>query len=342
MEQTMSRLRSRSAFILIELLVVISIIALLIGILLPALSAARAAARASMNLSNLRQIGIGTAAYLAERSNYFYFMSSDSSAGSIAGVNSLKPRWVDYMYHYMPSVEVFKSPNLDFAKGNERMRNPFWHQVNTTHAESAVYGNHAATAIPGLTVNDINLWGGYGLNFQYFGNSRRASYAGYKGSATTGWNGRMEIDIINPSKTIMVGDTHGSHQSATHVDKWWNSITSSNAVYVLDSPLGSMNLGSGGNGRGTPGPYYPSVTTNDFGGAWNAAGNWNTHAVRTSDNDPGWSNRAVPALRNQGSAGMVWADGHATNSQLKDIDDSDGDGLVDNGFWNGFGDATRR
>jgi len=48
---------------LIELLVVISIIALLIAILLPALGAARSAARATICLSNLRQQGIGIAAY---------------------------------------------------------------------------------------------------------------------------------------------------------------------------------------------------------------------------------------------------------------------------------------
>ncbi len=53
------------AFTLIELLVVISIIALLIGILLPALGAARGAARASVCLSNVRQLGIGQAAYAA-------------------------------------------------------------------------------------------------------------------------------------------------------------------------------------------------------------------------------------------------------------------------------------
>ncbi|BAM03153.1 DUF1559 family PulG-like putative transporter [Phycisphaera mikurensis] len=54
---------ARRAFTLIELLVVISIIALLIGILLPALGAARAAGRAAACASNLKQVGIGLAAY---------------------------------------------------------------------------------------------------------------------------------------------------------------------------------------------------------------------------------------------------------------------------------------
>lgn len=64
----MKRLRTTraAAFTLIELLVVISIIALLIAILLPALGAARDAARDIACKSNLRQQGIGFAAYSTE------------------------------------------------------------------------------------------------------------------------------------------------------------------------------------------------------------------------------------------------------------------------------------
>jgi len=55
-----------AGFTLIELLVVISIIALLIAILLPALAAARGTAQKAACLSNLRQLGIGSAAYHAD------------------------------------------------------------------------------------------------------------------------------------------------------------------------------------------------------------------------------------------------------------------------------------
>ncbi len=49
----------RSAFTLVEMLVVITIIAILIGLLLPALNSAREAARSAQCKANLRQIGIG-------------------------------------------------------------------------------------------------------------------------------------------------------------------------------------------------------------------------------------------------------------------------------------------
>ncbi len=56
-------LARRSAFTLIELLIVIAIIAVLISILLPALGSARESGRQVMCQSNLRQIGIAMTLY---------------------------------------------------------------------------------------------------------------------------------------------------------------------------------------------------------------------------------------------------------------------------------------
>lgn len=334
------------AFTLIELLVVISIIGLLISVLLPALKTARDSARTSQSLSNLRQIGVGMASYNTERKDYFPYMSSAPSGtgtNPVTGtLNERKPRWADYMFPYMPTEEIFKSPNLDLTT-NTRMRNPWWHQVSTAQAESSIYNNVGSTLIAGLDVSNLKLWGGYGMNFQYLGNSRVGTYAGYKSQNGRGWNGRIEDDVKNPAKTILVGDTHGALDTAAYQTKWWTQISGSSAVYTLDSPLGSLTLGCGGNGRNPAGgAYYPNNANNDFGQLWSTPSNWNTHAVRVSDDDPNWKYRSLPALRNQGGAAMVWADGHANNNTLAALDDSDGDGFVDNGNWNGIGSAVAR
>lgn len=61
-----ARLFSAKGFTLIELLVVVAVIGLLIAMLLPALGSARLAAQRTLSLSNLRQIAIAEAAYVAD------------------------------------------------------------------------------------------------------------------------------------------------------------------------------------------------------------------------------------------------------------------------------------
>jgi len=77
-----SRITPRTAFTLVELLVVIGIIALLISILLPSLTRAREQAQTIKCLSNLRQIGLAMTQYTNDTKGYVIPCDLRGPAGS--------------------------------------------------------------------------------------------------------------------------------------------------------------------------------------------------------------------------------------------------------------------
>jgi prepilin-type N-terminal cleavage/methylation domain-containing protein/prepilin-type processing-associated H-X9-DG protein len=64
-------MRKRSAFTLVELLVVIGIIGVLVGILLPSLARARESAKRIQCISNMRQLGIAFVMYVQDNKGWF-------------------------------------------------------------------------------------------------------------------------------------------------------------------------------------------------------------------------------------------------------------------------------
>ncbi len=97
----------KSAFTLIELLVVISIIAILAGIALPVFGKVMERSRATSCASNLKQLGLGVAAYLNDNDEQVF--KDPPAAGADSWPKTLQAK-------YVTNWKVFKSP---FDKRND-------------------------------------------------------------------------------------------------------------------------------------------------------------------------------------------------------------------------------
>lgn len=240
---------------------------------------------AARSVKSLAHIrGIGQAVAAYSSDHQGFFPKHSSPSAGPWPGYAGRPRWPDYLLPYNPTHEIYLSPTLT-ARELADFNKPFADTPDKKH-------------------------GGYGLNFQYIGNAR----------PNPTFHARLERDILAPSKTLVLGDTAGSRKGNMANPPG----SSGNAVYVIDPPLGSVNLGSKGNGNTPNGSYYEGGSDQPNG----------TPATYT--------HRSYPAERNRGKANMAFGDGHGEALTLDQIDDSDSDGVKDNGLWNGRGDASQK
>ena len=116
------------------------------------------------------------------------------------------------------------------------------------------------------------------------------------------------------SETIAIADTDGSK----------DGYAAGEGVYVVDPPLQSLNLGSKGSRKNTDAPA--------------ASGNYGYRGGSDGEDPVTSLMRSRPAERSKGKVGVVFCDGHAETLKLRELDDKNGDGTWDNGYWNGRGD----
>jgi prepilin-type N-terminal cleavage/methylation domain-containing protein/prepilin-type processing-associated H-X9-DG protein len=262
MRQTVCR-----AFTLIELLIVVAIIAILAAILFPVFAQAREKARQTTCVSNLRQLGLGVAMYAQDYESYPAHSSPSSQVP--------RTRWPDYIYPYVKNDPLFICPSV-----SPDLRSAFRRFAH----------------------NQDSLYGGYGYNFQYLGNSRFPFYA-------------PDAAVERPAETFAIADTNGVRR---------DDNTSVAGAYVIDPPLPSA--------RGS----RPQTPGDGFYGIGNECG---TPGLA----GPGfWGCRSVPAQRHTGMVSVNFCDGHSKAMRLSAMDDYDNNGVLDNGWWNGLADPTRR
>ncbi|MEO7715976.1 MAG: DUF1559 domain-containing protein [Capsulimonas sp.] len=116
---------TRTGFTLIELLVVIAIIAILAAILFPVFAKAREKARQISCASNERQLGLGLLQYVQDNDESF---PAGNQYVSFCG------GWVQPVYPYVKSVELYRCPNdpTRYAPGDGNIWNPVSYDINNS------------------------------------------------------------------------------------------------------------------------------------------------------------------------------------------------------------------
>ena len=192
---------ARRAFTLIELLVVIAIIAILAAILFPVFAQAKAAAKASADLSNVKQINLGIIQYAGDSDDtYARNWNNDVFTTYAAGVGADRYHWMDAVYPYIKSADIFKGPTANIV-GN--------HATYVPRAQIPQLGDDATNGAGGTRTT---RFGSYGINAAYWGTQGSNGPLGCATFGTDGGTPRSLTSIDDPAGTVLLVDGNGSFQ----------------------------------------------------------------------------------------------------------------------------------
>ncbi len=242
----MTARNSKSAFTLVELLVVITIIGILIALLLPAVQAAREAARRASCANNLKQIGLATLAY-AERNGSF------PPGGITEGPCCSTKSGISWSISILPHLE--QQALFDRYDSNAYNEDPVNQYVR--EALMSVYICPSDGEAKGLGVPESGPGGVEGI--QYRRGSYRANTGRKEDNSSEWWDGQYQSNnplpenwrgpmytigyfqygVVLPahlrdgmSNTLLVGEMH-SHTHPSRRTFWAYTYTSYNKSAVV-------------------------------------------------------------------------------------------------------------
>jgi prepilin-type N-terminal cleavage/methylation domain-containing protein/prepilin-type processing-associated H-X9-DG protein len=233
-------------FTLIELLVVIAIIAILASMLLPALNNARDKAKALNCLSNLKQMGLGFAAYNHDYGDYF---PPDDNVFGIDPHPVSDMLWFGAIYQYTKNGMLFECPSTKvlypslLASGNLTNARNTNYSYNSIHIGGGqVYGT---TQIPAKMVQikrpseTIVVADGYEGGLP---DSARGYYALYHGFTTSNGYGCLDARH-NKAVNVMWADFHVASQKVSGVPDSRGAYSATNNPYLFAPFTKGTSLG---------------------------------------------------------------------------------------------------
>jgi prepilin-type N-terminal cleavage/methylation domain-containing protein/prepilin-type processing-associated H-X9-DG protein len=197
----MQSLQKKSAFTLVELLVVIAIIGVLIGLLLPAVQAAREAARRSACSNNLKQWGLAM--------HSFHDANGKFPLGTYREVITARRTWVVYLWPFIEAETLASafdySRDFFYASGGCKNRQMTLTKLSVYYCPSDRPNARDATRADGTALNS-------GAKLNYLVNWGRSTL--YDSSqppqhAPFGWKSGTNWDNFIPYQSSMKDVTDG-------------------------------------------------------------------------------------------------------------------------------------
>ena len=189
----MRRLKVKTAFTLVELLVVISIIAILLSVLMPCLSKARQQGRQAVCGSNIRQLFLANSGYAIENKGCYVLAAEDMLGKNLH-------RWHGVRTNVNTAFDPLKGPLKAYLADGQVKRCPAFKENNYLTAS-------------GQSLNFEAGCGGYGYNDEYVG-GRSDVYGTCGGAAYSAKNS----DIRTSAQTVMFADTAYRQQLKKNVN----------------------------------------------------------------------------------------------------------------------------